>query len=68
MQLFKVWMAQSLWNCDSLIWIISQHLFQEVNYVRIGSFEQLVEVLSVSFWQLEHKLFVLFVFNLINQF
>lgn len=68
MQLLQVRVRQSLINCDSLLRIIGQHPLEEVDGLRVSTLEDLVEVFGLTFWQLQNKISVFFIFDLIDEF
>lgn len=65
-ELAHVRMGQSFVNGDPLQWVEGQHPFDQVNRFCIGSFEDCVEVLSLSPGQFLDELFVLGKSNLFD--
>lgn len=66
-QLFQVGMRQGVLDGDPLLRVVRQHLLEQVDCVRVGPREVLVEVLAIAFGQLLHKFFVLLVVYFANQ-
>ena len=46
MECLEVWMFKGLLYCDSILWIICKHLFNQVNGRGVSSFEELFKILS----------------------
>jgi len=60
-------MCQSFLNRDAVVRVVGQHLPNQIDSHRIGALKKLVKVLALAFGQAEHKLFVLPVFDLVNE-
>jgi hypothetical protein len=62
-------MLKCLVNCDSRLWIKSQHLLNEVDRIWIGvALEEFVKVLALVWLQLPHENLVIWVLNLLDKF
>ena len=67
MQLLQVLMAQGCLDSNSIFWVIGEHFLKKVNCVSIGSFEKLVEILTIALRQLLNKFFILLIVYFTNQ-
>lgn len=48
MELLKIWVGQCLFNCDSVFWVVCEHLLQKINSGWIGSSEELIKIFSFT--------------------
>ena len=67
MQLLQVWVLEGVRHGNPLCWVVGQHLFEQVDGLWIGPLEKVLKLLALSLWELEDKLFVFLIFNLVNQ-
>ena len=67
MQLLQVRVLEGIRHGNPLSWVICQHLFEQVDGLWIGALEKVLKLLALSLWELEDKLFVFLIFNLVNQ-
>jgi hypothetical protein len=67
MQLRQVRVLQGILDADAVIWIIGQHLLQQVNRIVIRSLEKLFEVFAITLRQLLDEVAVLLIFDFRDQ-
>ena len=60
-------MLQGLLHVDTVIRVVNQHLFKQVDGVGVGTLEQHLKVFALAFWQLADKVSVLFVLNFLDK-
>ena len=63
----QVFVLEGIFYCNSLLWVVGQHLLQKVNSLRRGILEKLFKIFTVAFGELKHEVSVFLIFNLINQ-
>lgn len=67
MQLLEVRVLESLSHSDSLLWVETHHLLEQVNGLWVCTPEVLAEVFALLLRKIFNELFVLFNGNLVNK-